>query len=86
MTIDLRRLGLTATCAALLLAAGACDRLERTKGEPAAAASATDSTAADKAVAEAKADAVPTDAGTDAAAPATDPAATPEAPPVEEKK
>lgn len=83
MTINLSRLGLTAACAAMLLAAGACDRLERNKGEPAAVASATDTTAAEKAVAEAKADAVPADAETEAVAPATDPATAEAAPAAE---
>lgn len=81
MTTTLHRLGLTAACAVLLLAAGACDRLKDTShgdGEPAAAASATDTTAAEKAVAEAKADAAP------AEEPAVEPASA-EATPAEKK-
>lgn len=82
MTNTLQRLGLTAACAVLLLGAGACDRFkrERSHGEPAAAASASDTAAAEKVIAEAKADAAP------AEAPATEPASAPAAEAPTEKK
>lgn len=86
MTKTLSRLGLTATCAVLLLSAGACDRLKPPgdKGEPIPPATATDTTAAEKAVAEAKADTAET-ATVDAAATAETAPAAPEAAPAEKK-
>ncbi len=80
MTINLPRLGLTAASAALLLATGACDRWEaaKSKGDPAPPATAVDTTAAEKAVAEAKADT--------AEPAATEAPAAPETPPPAEKK
>ena len=80
MTLNLPRLGLTAACAALLLAAGACEKFKRTGGEPAPAAGAADTTAAEKAIAEAKADAAPADPA------AVEPAAAPESPSPAEPK
>jgi hypothetical protein len=84
MTMNLSRLGLTAAAAALLLAAGACDRIKPPgdKGEPIPPATASDTSAAEKAVAEAKADTAET-APADAAAEAA-PAA-PEAAPAEKQ-
>ena len=86
MTNTLPRLGLTAACAALLLATGACDRLKPPgdRGDPAPPASATDTTAAEKAVAEAKADSAP--AVEPASATAEAAPATPETPAPAEKK
>jgi hypothetical protein len=87
MTTKYPRLGLTAACAVLLLATGACDRLKRHgDGEPLPPASASDTAAAEKAVAEAKADTAGVADPADAAATAEAAPTTPETAAPAEKK